>query len=70
MVKAFEDIDSALNAALTDCPERDIDGMKNLVLMKKLARRFKAIFESHVNTGVLASQQIKDLQRRGIRRFF
>ena len=70
VVKAFADLDSALNNALTDAPERDLEGMKNLVMMKKLLKKFKLIFESHINTGKLASKQIDDLQRRGVRRFF
>ena len=70
VVKAFSDLEMALNNALTDAPERDIEGLKNLVMMKKILRRFKQIFESHINTGKLASKQIEDLQRRGVRRFF
>ena len=70
VVSAFESLESALNNALTEAPERDIEGLKNLVLMKKCLKRFKGIFESHINTGKLASRQIEDLQRRGVRRFF
>lgn len=53
-VRAFADIEKSLNEALTQVNEKDIEGMKNLVLMKKLLRRFRGAFETHINTGKIA----------------
>ncbi len=50
-VQAFKDIEASLNDALTQVSEKDVEGMKNLVLMKKLLKRFKLAFETHINTG-------------------
>lgn len=50
-VQAFKDMESSLNEALTQVSEKDVEGMRNLVLMKKLLKRFKLAFETHINTG-------------------
>lgn len=52
-VQAFKDIEQSLNDALTQVSEKDVEGMRNLVLMKKLLKRFKLAFESHITTGKL-----------------
>lgn len=57
-VQAFADIEKSLNEALTQVSEKDVEGMRNLVLMKKLLKRFKLAFESHINTGKIADKEL------------
>lgn len=57
-VAAFRDIETALNDALTSVNEKDVEQMKNLVLMKKLLRRFRLSFETHINTGKIADKEL------------
>lgn len=64
---AFADIERALNDALTDAPEKDMEGIKNIVLTKKCLKRFKAAFEAHINSGKIAERELlqkKPLLRR------
>lgn len=56
--KAFEDIETTLNNALTDAPEKDLEGIKNLVLTKKCLKRFKAAFQRHIETGKIAEREL------------
>lgn len=57
-VQALKDIEASLNEALTQVSEKDVEGMKNLVLMKKLLKRFKLAFETHINTGKIAEKEL------------
>jgi hypothetical protein len=57
-VAAFRDIENTLNEALTAVNEKDVEQMKNLVLMKKLIKRFKLAFETHINTGKIADKEL------------
>lgn len=57
-VHAFADIEKSLNEALTQVSEKDVEGMRNLVLMKKLLKRFKLAFESHINTGKIEQELV------------
>lgn len=63
-VQAFADIEKSLNDALTNVNEKDMDQIKNLVLMKKLLRRFRLAFETHITTGKLAEKEL--LPRRSL----
>lgn len=62
-VAAFQDIETALNDALTSVNEKDVEQMKNLVLMKKLLKRFKLAFETHINTGKLVEKELLPARR-------
>ena len=62
-VAAFRDIETALNDALTSVNEKDVEQMKNLVLMKKLLKRFKLSFETHINTGKIAEKELLPARR-------
>lgn len=57
-VAAFQDIERTLNDALTQVNEKDVEQMRNLVLMKKLLKRFKLSFETHINTGKIAEKEL------------
>ena len=59
VVSAFRDIEAALNDALTNAPEKDMEGIKNLVLTKKCLKRFKAAFEKHIETGKIAAKELE-----------
>lgn len=57
-VQALADIEKSLNEALTQVSEKDVEGMRNLVLMKKLLKRFKLAFETHINTGKIEQELV------------
>ena len=59
VVEAFEAIDKALNDALTNAPEKDLEGLKNLVLTKKCLKRFRHAFERHIETGKIAAKDLE-----------
>lgn len=42
------------------CPLRDADGQHELLLMLKVARKFKAIFQSYVDTGEMAQARLNE----------
>jgi hypothetical protein len=61
--QAFADIEKSLNDALTNVNEKDAEGIRNLVLMKKLLKRFRLAFETHITTGKIAERDL--LPKRG-----
>lgn len=64
-VRAFTQLESEIVEQWAECPLRDRDGQHELLLMLKVARKFKAIFHGYIDTGKLAEERAKipDLRR-------
>lgn len=57
--------------AWVDCPARDQEGKEALWQLAKTADKFEALLKGYVETGKLATENLKVFeQRRGLRRVF
>lgn len=57
--------------AWVDCPARDKDGKEALWQLAKTADKFEALLKGYVETGKLASANLKAFEeKRGLRRVF
>lgn len=58
-VRAFKTLEDEIVEQWANCPLRDRDGQHELLLMLKVQRKFKAIFEGYIDAGMIAEERAK-----------
>lgn len=68
---ALKAIKDDVQRAWIDCPQRDHEGKEALWQLAKTADKFEALLKGYIETGKLASANLKAFEeRRGLRRVF
>jgi len=71
LAEAMQAIKNEVQRAWIDCPQRDKEGKEALWQLAKTADKFEALLKGYVETGKLASANLKHFEeRRGLRRVF
>lgn len=69
--EALDAIEKEVFEQWMNCPARDKEGKETLWQLAKTAQKFRAILVGYVDTGKLASANLKRIEEpRGIRKFF
>jgi hypothetical protein len=69
--EALKAIKDEVHQQWIECPARDKEGKEALWQLAKTAQKFEAILTGYIDTGKLATEQLKRFEeRRGIRRLF
>lgn len=69
--EALKAIKDEVHQQWIECPARDKEGKEALWQLAKTAQKFEAILTGYIDTGKLATEQLKRFEeRRGIRRVF
>lgn len=69
--EALDAIEKEVFDQWMQCPARDKEGKEALWQLAKTAQKFEAILTGYIDTGKLATEQLKRFEeRRGIRRLF
>jgi hypothetical protein len=63
-VESYDKIEAEIKAAWEASPVRDVEGREKLYQMLMIARKFKAHFESVVNTGKMARRTLSEVVTR------
>ncbi len=58
-VRAFSQIEKEIVEQWAECPLRDREGQHELLLMLKVMRKFKIIFQTYVDAGMVAEERAK-----------
>lgn len=68
--EALDAIEKEVVGQWAECPARDKEGKEALWQLMKTSQKFRRILEGYVQTGKLATEQLKAFEeKRGIRRF-
>lgn len=68
--EALDAIEKEVVSQWAECPARDKEGKEALWQLMKTSQKFRRILEGYVQTGKLATEQLKAFEeKRGIRRF-
>lgn len=71
LAEALDAIESEVIAQWEQCPARDAEGKEALWQLYKTAKKFRHILAGYVETGKLATEQLKRFEEpRGLRRLF
>jgi hypothetical protein len=71
LVEALDAIDKEVMEQWIACPARDKEGKEALWQLIKTSRKFRDILNGYVQTGKLATEQLKAFEeRRGLRKLF
>lgn len=71
LAEALSAIESEVIAQWEQCPARDAEGKEALWQLYKTAKKFRHILAGYVETGKLATEQLKRFEEpRGLRRLF
>jgi len=58
-VRAFKQLEDEVVEQWASCPLRDREGQHELLLMLKVVRKFKIIFQSYIDAGMVAEERTK-----------
>jgi len=68
--EALDAIEQEVVEQWAECPARDKEGKEALWQLMKTAQKFRRILTGYVETGKLATEQLKSFEeKRGVRRF-
>lgn len=71
MKEALDAIEREVFDQWMQCPARDKDGKEALWQLAKTAQKFRGILTGYIETGKLATEQMKQFEeRKGIRKLF
>ncbi|MCU0298027.1 MAG: hypothetical protein MUF33_05845 [Candidatus Nanopelagicales bacterium] len=71
LTEALDAIEKEVFDQWMTCPARDKDGKEALWQLAKTAQKFRGILTGYIETGKLATEQMKHFEeRKGIRRLF
>lgn len=69
--EALTAIEAEVIAQWEKCPARDVEGKEALWQLYKTSKKFRAVLTGYVQTGKLASEQLKRFEEQGrLRRLF
>lgn len=68
--EALDAIEKEVVEQWAECPARDKDGKEALWQLMKTQQKFRRILEGYIQTGKLATEQLKAFEeKRGLRKF-
>lgn len=71
LTEALDAIEKEVFDQWMQCPARDKDGKEALWQLAKTAQKFRGILTGYIETGKLATEQMKHFEeRKGIRKLF
>ena len=64
LIGALDAIEAEVIEQWEQCPARDTEGKEALWMLFKTSKKFRAILAGHIETGKLASEQLRRIEKK------